>query len=134
MSEFAFTTAIPIRYRDLDPWDHVNNAVFGTYLEVGRGEYLETVFEEGIGPRNFVLANLELDYHAPVTLDTDEVVVAVRARAPGESSLTLAYEVRQDGTVAATAETTQVHVADGSPSPLPEEWRPAIEAFEPALE
>lgn len=135
MSEFAFTTTVPIRYRDIDPWDHVNNAVFATYMEEARSEYLDTVFEERLGPRNFVLANLELDYHAPVTYDGDGgVAVAVRAAELGESSLILRYEISKDGTLAATGETTQIHMGeDGTPAPLSEAWRAAIREFEPAL-
>jgi acyl-CoA thioester hydrolase len=134
MSEFAFTTTVPMRYRDVDPWDHVNNAVFATYMEEARGEYLDTVFEERLGTRNFVLANLELDYHAPVTYDGGGVAVAVRAAELGESSLTLAYEIGKDDTLAATGETTQVHMGeDGTPAPLPEAWRVAIREFEPGL-
>ena len=134
MSEFAFTTTVPIRYRDIDPWDHVNNAVFATYMEEARGEYLDTVFAERLGTRNFVLANLELDYHAPVTYDGSGVEVAVRAAELGESSLTLAYELGNDDTLAATGETTQVHMSEGTPTPLPEEWRQSIREFEPAYE
>jgi len=133
MSEFAFTTTVPIRYRDVDPWDHVNNAVFATYMEEARSEYLDTVFDERIGTRNFVLANLELDYHAPVTYDGDGVEVAVRTAELGESSLTLVYEISKDGTLAATGETTQVHMEEAGPAPLPAEWRAAIREFEPEL-
>jgi acyl-CoA thioester hydrolase len=73
-----------VRYRDLDTWNHVNNAVYATYLEQARIDYLDSV--------------------------------------------------RADGEVAATGHSTQVHMgADGSPAPLPEDWRAAIVAFEPAL-
>jgi acyl-CoA thioester hydrolase len=135
MSEFAFTTPIPIRYRDLDPWDHVNNAVYATYLEEARTEYLDTVFETPMEARDFVLANLELDYRAPITYNSGGVEIAVRAAELGSSSLTLSYEVRRsDGVVSATGETTQVHMGeDGTPTPLPEEWRTAIAEFEPDL-
>ncbi|WP_424016926.1 acyl-CoA thioesterase [Halorientalis pallida] len=135
MSEFAFTTTVPIRYRDIDPWDHVNNAVFATYMEEARGEYLERAFDaEDLGTRNFVLANLELDYHAPITYEGGGVEVAVRAAEMGESSLTLAYRMEKDGTLAATGETTQVYMGeDGTPTALPAEWRGAIRAFEPGL-
>mgnify|MGYP006285120581 FL=1 len=136
MSEFAFTTAIPIRYRDLDPWDHVNNAVYATYLEEARTEYLDTVFETPMEARDFVLANLELDYRAPITYDSDGVEIAVRTGDLGSSSLTLVYEVRRsDGTVSATGETTQVHMGEGgTPPPLPAEWRGSIGEFEPGLD
>ena len=52
-----------IRYADLDPQGHVNNAVFATYFESGRG----AMFREpnlGIGVPNatFVLVRQEIDF------------------------------------------------------------------------
>jgi acyl-CoA thioester hydrolase len=52
----------------------------------------------------------------------------------GTSSLAFGYEVRADGAVAATGETTQVFMGEeGTPTPLPDQWRETIEQFEPAL-
>jgi acyl-CoA thioester hydrolase len=68
-----------------------------------------------------------------VTFD-ESVAVAVRTTDLGRSSIRMAYEVRADGDVAATAETTIVYVGDGDRStPLPDAWREAIESYEPAL-
>jgi acyl-CoA thioester hydrolase len=102
---FEFVTEMSIRYRDLDPWDHVNNAVYATYLEQARIQYLDAVLDESMGGRDFVLAHLELDYQQSV-------------------------EYRE---VAATGETTQVHIGADGPAPLPDSWRETIEQFEPAL-
>ena len=130
---FEFVTEMEIRYRDLDPWDHVNNVVYGTYLEQARIEYMDAVIDEPLEDRDFVLAHLELDYHQSVEYRHD-LTVAVRASDLGTSSLSFAYEVRADGEVAATGETTQVHMGADGPAPLPESWRETIERFEPALD
>ncbi|WP_136717588.1 acyl-CoA thioesterase [Halorientalis salina] len=129
---FEFVTEMSIRYRDLDPWDHVNNAVYATYLEQARIQYLDAVLDESMGGRDFVLAHLELDYQQSVEY-RDELTIALRVSEMGTSSLSFAYEVRADGEVAATGETTQVHIGADGPAPLPDSWRETIEQFEPAL-
>jgi hypothetical protein len=40
MNEFRFYHPIEVRYSDLDPQGHVNNAKFLTYLEQARIEYI----------------------------------------------------------------------------------------------
>ena len=127
MSE-PFTVEVPVRYRDLDPLNHVNHAVYASYLEIARTEYLGEVV--GItGDVPFVLVDLQISYERPVTKG-DEPTVALWVTDLGDSSCTMEYEVRVDGDVAATAETTIVHVDPETqrPSPLPDEVR------EPMLE
>ena len=59
---------IPIRFRDLDPLNHVNNAIFSTYYEEARIHFIEQVpgfagqLKEGF---SFVLANIEIDFVRP---------------------------------------------------------------------
>ena len=133
MTDFEYVAEIPIRYRDLDTWGHVNNVVYGTYLEEARSEYRDAVLDDPMEDRDFVIAHLELDYLDSLELD-DDCLVAIRVKNLGESSLTFEYEVRNGDGVAATGESTQVHVTpDGSPIPLPDRWRAAITEFEPGL-
>lgn len=132
MDDFAFVADMAVRFRDLDPWDHVNNAVYGTYLEQARIEYMDEVLAETVGSRTFVLVHQELTYDAPITYGQD-LTVAVRASEMGTSSLTFIYEVRADGDAVATAETTQVYMDGEEPAPLPAAWRDAIRDFEPGL-
>jgi acyl-CoA thioester hydrolase len=134
MTDFEFVATMSIRYRDLDPWDHVNNAVYGTYLEQARIDYLDAVVAEPLEDRDFVLAHMELDYHQSVEY-RDDLTIALRVSELGTSSLSFSYEVRASGDVAATAETTQVHIGpDGSPAPLPDDWRATIEQFEGSID
>ncbi|SDK27601.1 acyl-CoA thioesterase [Natronorubrum texcoconense] len=126
-----FTVSVPVRYRDLDPLNHVNHAVYASYLEIARTDYLEEVV--GIAAENisFVIANLEIDYRRPVVMG-DDPTVSLRVARLGDSSCTMEYEIRVDDDVAATAETTLVHIDPDSkrPSPLPDEIREPIEAYE----
>ncbi|WP_440765462.1 acyl-CoA thioesterase [Natronorubrum sp. DTA7] len=126
-----FTVSVPVRYRDLDPLNHVNHAVYASYLEIERTDYLEEVV--GIAAENisFVIANLEIDYRRPI-VKGDDPTVSLRVARLGDSSCTMKYEISVGDEVAATAETTIVHIDSESkrPSPLPDEIREPIEAYD----
>ena len=130
MPDDAFTVSLPVRFRDLDPMGHVNNAVYATYLEHARARYFRDVVGESLPTADTVLVHLSVDYRAPIDLDADEVTVAMWIPELGESSIPMAYEVRAGGEVAATAETVQVaYDRDaGASKPIPADWRDAIEA------
>ncbi|MFA9415202.1 acyl-CoA thioesterase [Natrinema sp. HArc-T2] len=130
MSE-EFTVEIPVQYRDLDPQGHVNNAVYVSYLETARVDYLEAMADMAAEDISFVVASLEIDYERPIT-KADDPTVALWITYLGESSCTMEYEIRVDGTVTATAETTMVHVdpETGRATPLPDELRARMEPSE----
>ena len=131
MSEFEYETDVTVRFRDIDAMGHVNNAVYATYIEQARIEYIEDVVDKELMETGAVIADLHLDFQHPIDWG-DEVTVAVRATDLGTSSVPLEYEVRTDGDVAATAETMLVtYDRDaGEPTPMPEEWREAISSHE----
>lgn len=135
MEEFRFSTTVDVRYRDLDAAGHVNNVVYGTYVEQARVEYLETVVSDSMTTGNGALASLSLTFEGPVRDPTGEVTVDVRTTALGESSVTQAYRVHHGDERVATAEATLVAVdpETGRSRPMPEAWREAVRAYEPAL-
>ena len=52
-----------IRYADLDPQGHVNNAVFATYFESGRvAMFRDPDLGIGVANATFVLARQEIDF------------------------------------------------------------------------
>ena len=136
---FEYTTEVAVRYDDLDTYGHVNNVRYGTYLEEARIDYLADVVgrgSDGLLAANgegtgIVIANLEIDFEQSVEM-TDSVTVGVRVPQLGEKSFVFEYEVRDDGAVAATGETTVVtygREAQG-PIPIPDSWRESISQFE----
>jgi acyl-CoA thioester hydrolase len=132
MSDFPFTADIQIRYRDLDTQNHVNNAVYGTYLEQARAAYIEHTLGESLDQCQVVLAHISIDYRAPVTLADESVTVAVRVCDLGESSIPMEYEIRTGSGVAATAESVMVATDEnGDSRAIPEEWRDTIETYAP---
>jgi len=131
MTEFAFTESVDVRYQDHDTMGHVNNAVYVTYMEEARFAYLT----EGLGvppmDLNMVVANLTVDFRRPVQFDA-EVEVPVSVTDIGNSSFTMAYEVRDSEGVAVEGETVQVAlepVGSGTRR-VPQDWRDAIEDLE----
>lgn len=130
MSEYSFSTEIEVRFRDVDAVGHVNNAVYGTYVEQARIEYLRELFGESLVDGGSVLAHFEIDYERPVELGTETVTVAMRTTNVGTTSIAMEYELRAEDEVAATAETVLVTTDGDGPKPVPEEWRSAIEDFE----
>ena len=73
---------IEIRWRDLDPYGHVNHAVFLTYLEEVRDEWLMTaVGDDALG---YVVARVEIDYRRELTQKDDRVVAAHQAGLAGD--------------------------------------------------
>lgn len=130
MVEDAFTVSVPVRFRDLDPMGHVNNAVYATYLEHARARYFRDVIGESLPTADTVLVHLSIDYRAPIDLDDESVTVALWISRLGESSIPMEYEVRAGDRVAATAETVQVAFdRDAAESkPIPRDWRDAIGA------
>jgi acyl-CoA thioester hydrolase len=132
-----FETEVALRFDDLDTYGHVNNVRYGTYLEEARIDYLTAVV--GDGDRDFlagsddgiVIANLEIEFERPIR-SADTVTVSVRVPRLGTKSFPFEYEIRDDGAVAATGETTVVTYdrEAGEPQPIPEAWRDAISEFE----
>lgn len=130
MSE-KFTTEVPVRFRDLDPMDHVNHAVYASYIEAARIDYIEEVIGVRQQEAAFVIANLEISYERPIELG-DEPVVTLWVTDLGTSSCTIEYEIRVGDELAATAETVMVHTDSetGRPESLPDEFRDRIAEYE----
>jgi acyl-CoA thioester hydrolase len=125
---------IEIRWRDLDAYRHVNNAVYATYLEEGRDEWMERTLGDAGDLWDFVLARVAIDFREELTQEDDEVVVSIALVRIGTASLTLREEIRKlDGTLSAEAEAVLVarDRGTGSSRPLTEHERDALAAVLP---
>ena len=128
MEGFDFVRREHVRFRDLDPMGHLNNAVFATYVEQARIEYLRSL---GVldGPlyMGMILARLELDFLAPGGPDA-EVEIGVRSTRSGNKSFELEYELAQEGRAIARATTVLVayDYEQEQSVPLPEAWRDVL--------
>lgn len=136
MADYHFSHPIQIRYGDLDPQWHVNNARYLSFLEQARAAYImqlglfdgESFFDLGL-----IVADVHIAYKHPLKM-TQQVIVRARVSRLGTKSLVFEYSIEdaQTGQVAATAETVMVHFdyhANAS-TPWPAMWRERISAFE----
>ena len=104
----AHEKPIEIRWRDLDGLQHVNNAVYATYLEIGRDDFFEHVLPDA-KPWDYVLVRLALDFRRELRLEDRRVVVSCAVERVGRSSITLREEIRTStGELAAECETVVV--------------------------
>lgn len=121
---------IEIRWRDVDAYRHVNNAVYATYLEECRDEWLEAVLGREGALWDFVLARVAIDFRRELRQEDDVVTVRVGLVRIGRSSLTTREEICiESGTLAAEAEAVLVarDPDTGTSRPLTQSEREACE-------
>lgn len=97
------------RFRDSDAMGHVNNAVFVTYLEVGRQEYWKRVWDGDYDTVPFVMARIELDLRSPVKLG-EVVRIELRTDWVSRSSFGMSYRLTETGSGRLVAEARTVAV------------------------
>ncbi len=100
---------VEIRWSDVDAYLHVNNAVYATYLEECRDEWVDRVLGDAGDSWDFVLARVAIDFRRELRLEDEEVVVSCKLERIGNSSVTLAEQIRtRVGELAAEAEAVLV--------------------------
>lgn len=121
---------IEIRWRDLDAYGHVNNAVYLNYLEEARDAWVQEVLGKVTDTWDFVLARVAVDFKCELTQTDAAVLVRCSLDSFGRSSVRTREEiVKSDGTVSAVAESVIVprDPKAGSSRPLTDEERLALE-------
>ena len=126
----AHEKVVEIRWRDVDAYMHVNNAVYATYFEECRDEWVDSVLGDASDSWDFVLARVAIDFRRELRLEDEEVVVSCALERIGNSSVTLREQIRtREGGLAAEAEAVLV-ARDrelGRSRPLTEAERQAFE-------
>jgi acyl-CoA thioester hydrolase len=122
---------IEIRWRDLDAYGHVNNAVYLNYLEEARDEWLNHTLPQGSSAWDFVLARVAIDFRRELREADEHVVASCRLVRLGRSSITTREEVRTvAGDLSAEAESVMVarDAESGGSRPLTRAERDAFES------
>jgi acyl-CoA thioester hydrolase len=105
----AHEKRVEIRWRDVDAYLHVNNAVYATYLEECRDEWIDRALEGVSDTWDFVLARVAIDFRRELRLEDDEVVVSCSLARIGNSSVGLSEQIRtREGELAAESEAVLV--------------------------
>lgn len=135
MTQYRFECPIEVRSRDIDPWGHVNNAVYFSYMEHARIRYMQNL---GLAPDRlnkalFIIAEASCQYKIPVPFGMP-LVVRVRVTEMQNSSFLMDYSIEEQGAGRVMATGRSVNVAydyaAGQSIPIPPEWRARIETFE----
>ncbi len=136
MDKFNFYLPIQVRYGDLDPQWHVNNARTVTYFEQGRFSYLRKLgLWDGVSFLDLplIVADIHVAYLAPVFYE-QLIRLGLGVARIGNKSLTFEYQIEDvaSGQVTTRAETVMVYYDYRSRSslPVPSAWRSKISEFE----
>jgi acyl-CoA thioester hydrolase len=136
MTDFHFYHLIEVRYGDLDPQGHVNNAKILTYMEQGRVFYLKQLkLWEGGSFLNLgiILADVQITFRKVIQFG-DPIRVGVRISRLGNKSMTSEYHLEdaRDSTEFATGTSVLVayDYANKRSVAIPQEWCTAIQKYE----
>ncbi|MBN1305732.1 MAG: acyl-CoA thioesterase [Anaerolineales bacterium] len=137
MDSFRFYHPIEIRYADLDPQGHVNNAHYLTLFEQTRLKYLEHLglFTPGQSflELGIIIAEIRVAFLTPVTLE-QQVRIGMRTAHLGNKSLETEYSLQDAVSGDELAACTTILVAfdyqSGQTVQIPDRWRKIIEHFE----
>jgi acyl-CoA thioester hydrolase len=123
LAHYPHRVADTIRFGDLDPQGHVNQAVFLTYFESGRvAMFRNQDLGIGVPGATFVLVRMEVDYlkelHWPGTIEIGTGVAEF-----GRSSFKVTQAIFRDGACAAIGRATLVCIdlATRKARPIPGE-------------
>jgi acyl-CoA thioester hydrolase len=137
MSDYRFYYPVEVRYGDLDPQGHVNNAKHLTYFEQARIHYM---IELGLFTRDqsfmqigVIVADVHITYREPIYFGQN-LRVGVHAAKLGSKSMTWEQNIVDAGTGRELAKGEVIIVTydykDEKTIPVPQEWRQRITAFE----
>jgi len=137
LENFNFSLPIQIRWNDLDPLGHVNNAVYVTYFEIVRGHFMLHACPGWDWHKDmFLIANVTANFHKELLLTATETAVSIRTSKIGNKSFVLEYAVtsKKGDTVLvhATGHTTQImfDMKTRATIELPDWVRQSLTAFD----
>ena len=132
---FQYSTTIQLRWKDIDQFSHVNNAVYLTYFETARYYYNRDVNQWDWNQDQYIIASIKVDYLRPIFYPGD-IKVYLRIGDIGDKSFVFHYAItfEKNGIekLAATGQSTQVFydVRNQKTIPIPERVIKQWKAFE----
>ena len=134
--DFRHRTSVQIRFRDIDAFGHVNNAVVSSYVEQARVTYLRDVLDlDPIGPEDrmpLILAMIQVEYLSPIFLE-DRLDIGSRVDWVGNTSIGMSHELRAEGgrdLARSSSVLVSYDYAQARPMPVPDDWRTALRTQE----
>ena len=137
MKDFNFYYPVEVRYGDLDPQGHVNNAKYLTYFEHARTHYKRQMGlfnkEQSFLDVGVILADIHITFQAPIQWGR-KLIVGVRTSELRNKSMVVEQCIldADTGDVYATGEVVLVayDYHQGKTIFIPDDWRGKISSFE----
>lgn len=132
LEDFPYRLSDNVRFGDLDPNQHVNNAVYATYFETGRVTLMKDP-SLGLMPEGLAWIMVRLDIHFRAELRwPGKIELGLGVTKLGRTSVTFEQVVFSDGKCVASAQAVTVLIDDitRKPTPLTED---VIRNFRPWL-
>ena len=132
---FRFSAHARVWFSDTDAQGVVYYGRYLPYFDHARREYHRHLGMNALwqGPREFVMRAMSVDYEAPAVFD-DLLEVFVRVARIGRTSITFdcaAYRMADDILMCTSTQTLVfIDTAARRPTPIPEDYRSVIDAFE----
>jgi acyl-CoA thioester hydrolase len=132
LEDFPYRITDNVRYADLDPNQHVNNAVYASYFETGRVTLMKDRCH-GLMPEGFSWMMVRLDMHFRAELRwPGQIEMGLGLVKFGRTSVTFDQVVFSEGKCVASAQSVSVLIDEATrkPAPLTAE---IVAAFQPWL-
>ncbi|MFA6277522.1 MAG: thioesterase family protein [Pedobacter sp.] len=135
IDSFKYKTTIEMRFADLDMMGHVNNAVYFTYMEIGRTKYWNHAINWDWRTTGVIIGQASIDYLSPLFLG-DKINMYVRTSRIGTTSFDLEYLIVKEvnGKEVTCSKGKTICVAfdynTKKPAPIPDRERNKMMEFE----
>ena len=106
LKDFKFKYSINTRFRDIDAFNHVNNAVFLTYFEDARRSFFER-WNINLKEKSLIVASVKIDYLQQLK-HPSSLIVAQKVSRLGTKSFDILSVLFYDNTQISIATTTIV--------------------------
>lgn len=94
LDTFKFKTPLHLRWNDLDALGHVNNAIFVTYFEAGRGLFMLDACQGWDWTKHmFLIAHIEVSLKKEMLLTSQQPEVWIKTKKIGTKSFDLEYAI-----------------------------------------
>lgn len=89
-----FTTPVPVRWSDIDMYQHVNHGTMVTILEEARVPFLTPPFKDDFATIGLLIAEVKVSYKGQLRLADSPLQVTIWCNRLRAVDFTLGYEVR----------------------------------------
>jgi acyl-CoA thioester hydrolase len=119
LEDFPYRLSDNVRFADLDPNGHVNNAVYATYFETGRVTLMKDrsygLMPEGVG---WIMVRLDMHFRAELRWP-GKIEMGLAVAKFGRTSVTFDQVVFSEGICVASAQSVSVLLDETTRKPMP---------------